>query len=341
MRKVGTGIDVVIMWVDGNDPKWKKERDRYASGRSDEDNQDKRFRDWDNLKYVFRGIEFNMPWIRKVHLVTYGHLPKWLNLSNEKLHVVLHSDYIPSQFLPTFNSRAIQLNLHRIGTLSEQFIMFNDDMFVVRPVDRNLFFSNSGLPVEQAGFTIPHSAEVGDIWSYTKISNSAALNMNFTARDVLAKNWKKYFSLKNGMRSVAQNIALLPFSFHIINSHATPHFPAALLKSTYNDIWGVYEELLTETSSHRFRSPLDVSDALIRQWQLATGNFIPGNILSRSAYVSRFPEDIPKLERALQNRRMKQVCINDHEVKGDFEDAKEAVNKLLENILPIKSSFEL
>ena len=119
-RMGNSGIDAVITWVDGNDPVWLSEkekylpkRDTYKSGTSN-----MRFRDWENLQYIFRGIELYMPWIDTVHFITCGHLPEWLNTEAEKLHIVKHSDFIPEAYLPTFNSDAIELNMHRIPGLS-------------------------------------------------------------------------------------------------------------------------------------------------------------------------------------------------------------------------------
>ena len=111
-------IDFVIMWVDGNDPKWKAEREKYELNKGKDDNRDFRFRDWDNLQYIFRGIEKFTPWVNRVHLVTWGHLPKWINLDCKKLNIVKHSDYLPEEYQPCFNSEALEINLHRIKGLS-------------------------------------------------------------------------------------------------------------------------------------------------------------------------------------------------------------------------------
>ena len=60
-----------------------------------------------------------------------------------------HSDFIPQDYLPTFNSNVIELCLNRINDLSEQFILFNDDMFILRPMEQDEFFKN-GLPCDMA-----------------------------------------------------------------------------------------------------------------------------------------------------------------------------------------------
>ena len=78
-------IDAVITWVNVEDPAWQAERDLYATARYKESayNQSQ-FRNWDYLRYWFRGIERFAPWIDRVFFVTCGHLPEWLDLNNPK-----------------------------------------------------------------------------------------------------------------------------------------------------------------------------------------------------------------------------------------------------------------
>ena len=57
-------IDFVMIWVDGNDPEWRKEKDKYSNNvDNNTDNREARFRDWDNLQYWFRGVEKFAPWV--------------------------------------------------------------------------------------------------------------------------------------------------------------------------------------------------------------------------------------------------------------------------------------
>ena len=130
MKNENYPIDFVVTWVDGNDPVWQAEKAKYSPNKN-ADNRNVRYRDWDNMQYWFRAVEKFAPWVNKVHFVTYGHLPKWLNTDCPKLNIVKHSDFIPSQYLPTFSSRSIELNIHRIHGLSDKFIYFNDDMFIL------------------------------------------------------------------------------------------------------------------------------------------------------------------------------------------------------------------
>ena len=84
-------IDFVILWVDGNDPAWREEKEKY-SPKTPLADREERYRDWGFLPYLFRSIEKFAPWFRTIHFVTWGHLPKWLNVNHEKLHIVRHED---------------------------------------------------------------------------------------------------------------------------------------------------------------------------------------------------------------------------------------------------------
>lgn len=137
-------IDFVLPWVDGSDSAWIKQRNEYLGIKNDQ-TQDSRFRDWENLQYWFRGVEKFAPWVNHIYFVTWGHIPSWLNTDHPKLTVVKHEDYIPKQYLPTFSSHPIELNMHRIRGLSEQFVYFNDDTFIINKMEPEDFFRN-GLP---------------------------------------------------------------------------------------------------------------------------------------------------------------------------------------------------
>ena len=112
-------IDFVISWVDGKDQAWLQDKSKYDAA-SGSDDAKERYRDWENLKYWFRGVEKFAPWVAKIHFITWGHLPKWLDVNHPRLHIVRHEDYIPQEYLPTFNSHTIEWNMHRIEGLAEQ-----------------------------------------------------------------------------------------------------------------------------------------------------------------------------------------------------------------------------
>lgn len=127
-------IDFVLPWVDGANPAWKALYDLYSSQEEKDFNKyGERFRDYNLLRFWFRGVEKNAPWVRKIHFITCGHYPPWLDLNHPKIHFVKHSDYIPSRYLPTFSSHVIENNVHRIDGLADHFVLFNDDIYLVAP----------------------------------------------------------------------------------------------------------------------------------------------------------------------------------------------------------------
>lgn len=135
---VGDMIDFVITWVDGDDPIWQKKFE-YFSKFSEGDKRSVRYRNWDLLRYWFRGVEKYASWVRYVFFVTEGHIPDWINTECTKLKIVKHSDFIPLDDLPLFNSRAIEVNLHRIPELSEKFVYFNDDFLIINKINKTFF----------------------------------------------------------------------------------------------------------------------------------------------------------------------------------------------------------
>lgn len=135
-------MDVVITYVNGLDPVWREEYSRALNIPA----LDKRFRDWGTLRYLLRGVETYMPFVRNVHLVVSGktQVPEW---ASDRLKVVTHRDIIPEEFLPTFNSTTIEMFLHRIPGLDERLIYFNDDMFPVSPCREEDFFRDGKIVI--------------------------------------------------------------------------------------------------------------------------------------------------------------------------------------------------
>ena len=79
-------IDFVVTWVNMDDPEWQNEFAKYSGNSNNTKNgvSKARFRDYGFLKYWFRGIEKFAPWVRKIHFVTSGQKPEWLDENNPK-----------------------------------------------------------------------------------------------------------------------------------------------------------------------------------------------------------------------------------------------------------------
>ena len=178
-------IDFVVTWVDMNDPKWQQDFAR-SSGKIDNTRNEvsvARFRDYGLLKYWFRGIEKFAPWVRKIHFVTCGQQPDWLDTSHPKLNLVNHEDYIPAEYLPNFNSNVLEIYMHRIPGLSEHFVYFNDDFFVTNHLPQERFFKD-GLPQDIAAFRINMGLSV---WNKGLRNNIKIINRRFDKKEVLKR----------------------------------------------------------------------------------------------------------------------------------------------------------
>lgn len=207
-------IDFVITWVDGNDPRWQEERNHYAALEHREfDNNNARFRDWDTLRYWFRGIEKFAPWVNKVFFVTYGHKPEWLNTNHPKLVVVKHEDFIPHQYLPTFSSNVIEFYFNQIKGLSEKFVYFNDDTALLDYVEPERFFKK-GLPCDLGRMSIMEHAQP-TIFDSNVFLATALVNKHFDKKTAIRKNRSKWYSLKYIGISWSWQLSIARFSFTI------------------------------------------------------------------------------------------------------------------------------
>jgi len=125
--------------------------------RHSEDISASRFEDNDELRYSLRSVEKHAPWVRHIFIVTNGQIPSWLNLDDERITVVTHSDiFVNKSHLPTFSSPAIESHLHRIPGLSEWFIYMNDDVLFGRDVWPDDFVTASGAQKVYLTWPVPN-----------------------------------------------------------------------------------------------------------------------------------------------------------------------------------------
>ena len=298
-REENYPIDFVIPWVDGSDPEWKKERDYYASLegiKSVIDDSETRYRDWDTLKYLLRSIEKNTPWVHKVHLITCGHLPKWLNVNAEKLNIVNHKEYIPEDYLPTFSSHTIELNMHRIKGLSRRFVYFNDDLLILSKMARTDFFKN-GLPRDYAILNVISSSHRGSVMD-TALSDIEIINDHFDKNKTIKKNLTKWINPIYG-KNLFRTFLLMPWPI-FTNIHVA-HICNPYLKKTFEKVWEEEYEVLDSTCRHKFRTRRDVNQWLMREWQLCEGDFIPAP--SDTGRLFSIKNDNSDIKKAIEKRK--------------------------------------
>lgn len=328
-------IDFVITWVDMNDPEWQAEFARYSGDKDNTKNgvSEARFRDYGFLKYWFRGVERFAPWVRKIHFVTSGQKPEWLDAGNPKLHLVSHRDYIPEQFLPTYNSVVIERYMHRIPDLAEHFVYFNDDFYLINNIGIDRFFRN-GLPCDIAVF------QYNPTWSqwYRRIKNNIRIiNRHFDKREVMARFHDKWFDKSYGSKAL-WNYLLRPYGRFI--TLRTPHNAQPYLKSTFEEVWAAAGKELAETSANRFRALTDYTPELFRTWQICKGNFEPCNTY-RDTKMFPLMMHPKRAVRAIHEQSYNLICLNDNVHIRRYEQVMEQLKAAFEHILPEKSGFEL
>ncbi len=316
-----------------DDPQWQAEFEEY-SGRSREKNATSvaRFRDYGFLKYWFRGVEEFAPWVRKIHFVTCGQKPEWLDETNPRLHLVDHKDYIPSRFLPCFNSGVLESYLHKIPGLAEHFVFFNDDFFVTAPVTPERFFRD-GLPCDIAAFK-PNMG--GSQWAHMLKNNIALINKHFDKQEVFEQWHDKWFTPEYGSKALWNRLARCGHRFMALR---TPHNAQPYLKTTFEHVWAACEAELNEASTHRFRTKDDLTQELFRTWQICEGNFLPYN-----TYIDTkmFPLVVRPRQavQAVREQRYKLVCLNDNVHIRNYQQVMQDIGSAFETILPKKSTFE-
>ena len=332
-------IDFVVTWLDDNDPNWKQQYSHYRGVQRKEDQG--RFRDWDFFRYWFRAVETYAPWVHKVFLVTNGKFPDWINDDCPKLVLVKHSDYIPNEYLPTFCSRTIELNMHRIEGLSEHFVYFNDDMFLNSAVSPEDYFKD-GLPCDCNKERLiwvptyhPDNKFGTDITLYCDI---ALLNHHFERNKTVKESFRRWFGLHLGLKGIlASFLSLKPN--HFIDFEWR-HFEQPFLKSAFQEAWASEGGML-QKSCTRFRNDVSLNSYFIRYWQFATNRFYPSTLKYGRAYNLN-PNLIKSILNDFNNKRVKSICLNDTPKvsPSEYESMKVVLQEAFARKFPRPSSFE-
>lgn len=331
-------IDFVILWVDGNDLAWQAEKSKYQPQKESENNSVNRYRDWGLLPYWFRAVEKFAPWVRKIHFATWGHLPDFLNLNAPKLHIVRHDEFIPEEYLPTFSSHVIEMNIHRIPDLAEHFVYFNDDTFLLRSFQPEDFFRD-GLPCTYGG-EVPIEL-VGNIgtWLHAAVNDLGIVNAHFPKRESVAKYGKKYRDKRYRWKDNLRTLMLEKLHPDYFTGFKNLHAPAAYLKESFREIWEAEPEKLVSTCRDRFRTSDNVNQWVVLWWQIASGQFSPAIIDNLVASINE--NTIDELCLAIEKQSHDYICLNDPDESIGFEQLAGRLASSFSKILPEKSSYEL
>ena len=330
-------IDFVILWVDGNDPAWQAEKALYEHTDRTESGRINRYRDWGLLPYWFRAVEKYTPWVNRIHFVTWGHLPPFLNTDDPRLHIVKHRDFIPAQYLPTFNSHAIEMNIHRIPGLSEHFVYFNDDMFLLRPMQQEAFF-REGLPCTCGSEKPMEFRGNPAAWIHAAVNDLALVNTHFPKRMAVRQYGSKYRSSVYRKKDNIRTWILEQIYPDYFTGFRNLHAPAAYRKRTFRELWEAEADRLDASCSNRFRGCDQINQWAALWWQIASGQFCPAVIDNQVGVVTE--DSVSGLCHTIEGQKHDFICLNDPEDEVNYELLSRKLRDAFEMILPDRSSFE-
>lgn len=317
MKKTPTDllpIDMVYLWVDGNDPAWQAKRN-HTIGVTEERsavNCDGRYASHDELLYSLRSVEQYAPWLRRIFIVTDNQVPAWLDTSNPKVRIVDHKEIMPAEALPCFNSSVIEHFLWRIPGLSERFLYANDDMYFGRPVEPGDFFAPDGLPYIRQNRRLLRRQL---LWLKSKVSGKKMSHYNRIVQngaELVHSHYGKYYGAK---------------SHHNIDAY---------LKSDCEETFDTFSKQLRPTFSNQVRSDNDVQRSLYSYAALARRRAHPLFVTQRTSL--RVHIQNPRHYEKLRSYTPMFFCMNDSEYATETDRTRS--QEYLAGRFPQKSKFE-
>lgn len=333
-------VDMVYLWCDGNDPEFSRRKALYQKKAQHTDEAEGgnpvRFFDNEELKYSLRSLEMYAPWIRHVFIVTDRQKPKWLDTECSKVTVVDHSEIIPKEIIPCFNSSVIERYIAFIPRLAEHFLYANDDIFFGAPVAKDFFFSE-GKPIVRLKYFRKNEQ------SYSEAQfQELCLDDSDSFGKSVVNAWKLLLK-RNQMPGKMMQSAGGGYPF--LELH---HNIDAFTKTGWIRAFSKYEEDLAQ-SIHRFRSPMDISRVLFSLDFIVSGRGEMRLVKECSRWEKLFfwlkrprPESYyaDATERAifiLSRLQPTLFCINN---SGDSDSGNKMEKRFLDKRFPMKSSFE-
>ncbi|MDT0185397.1 stealth conserved region 3 domain-containing protein [Microbacterium sp. ARD31] len=306
-------VDVVYTWVDGDDEAWLAARDerivQLGGTPSARAGGAQRYRSRDELRYSMRSLHLFAPWVRRIHLVTAGQVPSWLDTSHDRVRVVDHREILPEAALPTFSSHAIETRLHAVPDLADHFVYVNDDVFLGRPRRPEHFFSPGG---QYAAFVADHRA-VGLPGTDDRPYLTAALN----------------------------NRRILAEAFGVNLTQTMMHSPHPQRRTTLEEIAARFPAEVEATTLAPFRSASDVSmlSSFAQNYGLITGRAFRAT--AHHGYVDLGHQQLPVQLKQMSHRTRDFFCIADNMLAAfDEERADTLLHEFLEDYFPIPAPWE-
>ena len=225
-------IDAVITWVNGSEPNYKLKLEENLKNKKIINRQ---YLQANEIHFCVASIIKFAPFVRKIFIVTDNQKPN-LNevrhlVSLNKVEIIDHKEIFRDNMdsLPTFNIRSIDALLFKIKNLSNKFIYFNDDMFLIKETSKEEWFKDNKAVLTG---------------SWTKTYNKQLIK-------TIAQRIKNLLNIRpsfNAAQSKAANIA----GFH--NKYfKSYHCGRPQIKSVIKDFYDKNPQRLTNQIRHKFR----------------------------------------------------------------------------------------
>lgn len=292
-------IDIVITHINFNDINWQNQYKQYFK----EFNYN-RHRAEINFKYLLRSINDNIDFVNNVYLIVSSETQVYDWINKDKVKIILHKDIIPQEFLPTFNSCTIEMFLHKIPNLSDKFIYFNDDMFIMSKKQTNDYYDNgkSNIGLIENGC------------SYKQLTTHQYINDLTMIQKLTNKIYSKG-----------------------VNRLQSLHIPILFFKE---DCDFVYDNLKNEIHKRisKMRTKHNNSQYLFMDYMVLNNHWIaPPDTYNHHKYIKINTEkDLEQLKEIIFNPNIKDLCVN-----YVAEEFIPAVNNLFEQKFPNKSIYEI
>jgi hypothetical protein len=308
-------VDIVYTWVDGSDPEWQKIRDtcfkEYFPLLENRDAHTiNRFRNRDEIRYSLRSVLRFAPFVHHIFIVTFGQKPAWL-LPHPKITIVDHTEIFKyREDLPTFNSQAIEANLHRIPNLSDKFIYLNDDVLFTNEVIKEDFFTEDGkIRVSFSDSPWPS----GSVVKGEKAFISAQKNTN----------------------------ALLDSSFKKERRYSLSHAPFALRRSLMHEVEATFPHIFQQVSSHKFRMSSDfaMTNGLIQYYAIYTKKAHSSSLRAFRMSVTDDTRINKKRICSFLKGTYHSLCVEDSSIHEN-EEASQQLKEFLECLFPVPAPWE-
>lgn len=305
-------IDFIFPYVDNTQDQWRKTFKEFCITTNRENRLDtidnERYDNFNLLKYLLRSIDKFMPWVNNLFIIVQDktQVPDWVN--KDSIQIIEHKDFIPEQFLPTYNSTTIEMFLGKIPNLSDHFIYSNDDLFITQPLQPEDFFTDDGKP---------------------KIK---------LIKQEIKPLFNQFYQVS--LRSYRDVASALGAYYNTYDFMRPEHSMAPLCLSHVRKIFSLLQGKIFSSISN-FRTNNNYNQYIYTNYAYLTNKYRVSNIKFKHLNMR---DNIDEVINTIKSKNYQQICLNDTP-KTDRKLLHENINRIEEAFesigLDVKSKYEV